>query len=48
MLRSNSMKVLVVKQVGARGKCRRAGNIVQNNANNSNSEACTTNQTDSF
>ena len=28
-------------QIGARRKCRRAGNIVQNNADNASNDACT-------
>ena len=48
MLQSNSINVLVVMQVGARRKCRHAGNIVQNNADNANGDAYTTNQTSPF
>ena len=32
MLHSNFMKILVVMQVSARRTCRRAGNVLQNNA----------------
>ena len=48
MVHSDFMKVLVVMQVGARRKCRRASNIAQNNPDNANGEACTKNQTDTF
>ena len=48
MLRSNSMKVVVVMQVGAWRKYRHEVNMVQSNADDSNGEACTTNQTDTF
>ena len=48
MLQSNSIIVLMVMQVDVQGKCRHAGSMVQNNANNANSNACTTNQTGSF
>ena len=48
MLQSNSIKALVVMQVGARRKWKQAGNMVQNNADNANSDACTTNQTGTF
>ena len=48
MLHSNSIKVLVVMQVSARGKCRHAGNMVQNSAENANGNTCTTNQTGIF
>ena len=46
MLYSNSVKILVVMQIGARRKCRHAGNVVQNNADNASDDECTTNQTD--
>ena len=35
-------------QVGARRRSRRAGNVVQNNADNANGDACTTNQIGTF
>ena len=43
MLHSSSTKVLLVMQVSAQHKCRCAGNMVQNNADNGNGNACTTN-----
>ena len=39
----NALVVLVVMQVSAQRKCRRAANMVQNNAYNANNDACTTN-----
>ena len=48
MLYSNSIKVLVVMQVDARRKCRHAGDMVQNNAGNTNGDTCTTSQTGTF
>ena len=48
MLYSNSVKILLVMQIGARRKCSRAGNLVQNNEDNASDDACTTNQTDIF
>ena len=43
MLHNNSMQVLVIMQVDAQCKCRCASNMVQNNADNANRNACTTN-----
>ena len=47
MLESNSIKVLMVMRVGVRHKCWHAGNMMQNNDNldNANGDACSTNQT---
>ena len=38
----------MLMQVGAQRNCRHACNMVQNNADNANGDACTTNQTDTF
>ena len=48
MLQRNSIKVLVVMQVGARRKCWHPGNMAQNNPENANGDACMTNQTGAF
>ena len=42
MFHNNSIKVMVVMQVGARRRCRRADNMMQNNIDNANGDACTT------
>ena len=43
MLHSSSIKVLVIMQVDAWRKYKRAGNTVQNKADNANGDACFTN-----
>ena len=42
------MKVLMVMLVDARRKCRREGHMMQNNEDDANGDACTTNQTNTL